>query len=541
LPTEIEVGASFSTQIRLNYYRQGTITAISSDRLTVTVDNYIPKSTAENNYFWFIDYPTAGTVELGEYAFSAGAASKATQFAATAIGYGNEAIGKYSTAFGRETEAHYAAFAAGYKAQAINEEAIALGYESTASGKISAVIGQGLEATQKNQIVVGRYNAPENDAIFVVGNGTKEDRSNAFTVGFDGQLKTPFEPVSDDNLVNKKYVDRIQTNVDDKLDTFQDRLTFIEEGYDILETDGYSYEISIPEMPDTEAIINRIVGNTVETANLAKDETIIIGGNADKIGADFTYYEDKIVVDYTSVGKGVFAFGVKLDVKPNTIYRMSFDRVGTGISVSTAYFYTNKLWGTAAPVYSPSKDITKNIIGFTDNYLTFNSGEYSKLYIGLYSANSRTALTETFNHFMIKEGAEEINYVSAKPIPSITRKLEIIGVGKGDIYYIPNEIIQLPGYGHTDSIVDFISKTYSYRTIDGTNFSSLPTVISISDIITEAPRINIFGGCTLTFIDTDVPSYTPVKARILYKKDDNHFLMGEGLILNSDKNTILTK
>lgn len=308
-----------------------------------------------------------------------------------------------------------------------------------------------------------------------------------------------------------------------KIENFEDRLSYVEEGYSALETDGYATRIEIPDIPDTEAIISKLSGNTYASANLVKPEKLFIGGNMNKEGSTFTYYEDKIVVDYDPnySGKGLFAFGLELDVKPNTVYRLSFNR-NESCTVGTAYFYTNRLWGTSAPVYSPSMQQTKNIIKFTDTYLTFNSGDYTKLYIGLYSGANRTISTETFSHFMIKEGAGEIAYVPYKMLPSNTRLLEITGVVKGDRYYIPKEIYELPGYGHTDSIVDFIKKTYSYRTVDGVVFNPIPTVIDISDIMPEPPRMNIFGNNHLCFIDTVALRYTYIKASILFKRDGEY-------------------
>ena len=308
-----------------------------------------------------------------------------------------------------------------------------------------------------------------------------------------------------------------------KIENFEDRLSYVEEGYSALETDGYATRIEIPDIPDTEAIISKLSGNTYASANLVKPEKLFIGGNMNKEGSTFTYYEDKIVVDYDPnySGKGLFAFGLELDVKPNTVYRLSFNR-NESCTVGTAYFYTNRLWGTSAPVYSPSMQQTKNIIKFTDTYLTFNSGDYTKLYIGLYSGANRTISTETFSHFMIKEGAGEIAYVPYKMLPSNTRVIEITGVAKGDRYYIPEEIYELPGYGHTDSTVDFIKKTYSYRTVDGVVFNPIPTVIDISDIMPEPPRMNIFGNLPLIFIDTVALRYTDIKASILFKRDGEY-------------------
>lgn len=542
LSEEVPVGAEFGIQVRLIYYRHGTIINISEDRLTLTVDNYVDidaeiasKGPDIAKYIWFTDYPTIGDTDEGLYAFTSGAVNQATHFAATALGYGNKAVGKYAVALGRQTEAHYAAFAAGYDTHAINEEAIAIGYSSTASARVSTAIGQGLKATEKNQIVLGRFNEEDPNALLIVGNGTKDSiRSNAFTVGFDGQLKTPFEPTSDENLVNKKYVDNVESSIDDKLiefessvnttlnevedhlDTFQDRLANIEAGYVTLSTE--TSEIQLPKMPANDIIISKIGGKSIEGINKLNPKYVIKGGSAKGQGASFELNNNDIIVTYDTTGGGIFAFGVELDVIPDTIYRIAFARTGTGNSVGTIYFYSDKLWGTSANVYSPSANTTKNTVSFKGDYLTFNSGNNTHLVIGFYSAKNRTVLTETFSNVMITEGEDEVSYVPYYIAPAKTTIIKSYnknGVQIGT-YDVPTTIQNLPGYGHTDSSVDFMALTYSYKTTDGENFTTLPTVISIADLITEAPRLQAESEGTVQFVNNQSAD---VYAAILYQKE----------------------
>ena len=526
LPEEIIAGTEFSTQIRLNYYRQGIITAISDDRLTITVDNYIPKSTAGTNYLWFIDYPNIGTVDLGKYAYAGGLSTKAVQYGATALGYGTEAIGKFGTALGRETEAHYAALAAGYATKALGEEAIALGYQSTANAHRSVVIGQGLEANQANQIIVGKYNAPADDAIFVVGNGTKDAPSNAFTVDFNGQLNTPFEPTNDDNLVNKKYVDKVQTNVDSKLDSFRDRLSNLEEGYITLE--GETKNVELPTFIDNTVLINKFGGKSIEGINKANPDNIIDGRNNSKkpYTATSTVIKNTdsldIAYNYTegsgtsSATTNIFAFGLWLDVLPNTSYSINLNQKGT---ISQIYVYSNSLWGTASKVIY--NGVETNLIKNTSSEsgifsTTFTTIDQTRILLGFYSSKGRPE-SETISMPMITIGStpvsafEPYQYYSC-PITSIVSYDKSGSVLSQ--YEIPEDIQALPGYGHTDSIVDFNNKIYSYKTTDGISISDIPTVISL-DI--EQPSLTVEGDGKIEFVNS-LEAYIPTS--IFYKKPD---------------------
>ena len=52
--------------------------------------------------------------------------------------------------------------------------------------------GIGTKATADGQTVFGKYNATDNDALFIVGNGTNDDnKQNAFEIMADGTLKIP--------------------------------------------------------------------------------------------------------------------------------------------------------------------------------------------------------------------------------------------------------------------------------------------------------------------------------------------------------------
>ena len=232
LPGVIAVGTTFSAQIKNNFYNHGKLTYISNDRCTIKVDNYINVDEMQTaagagveivKNLWFVDYPNAGTIDIGKYAFTTGSGSKAIQEYTFSTGRDNKSIGKYSTTLGRDNEAYYAAFAAGQNNKALNERAYtlgnkntvtglnggALGYNNTTSGTNAIALGDSLKATGDYQTIVGRANVEDPDAMFVVGTGTfnSKARNNAFVVKKDNTVEANFVPTKDSHLTNKKYVD----------------------------------------------------------------------------------------------------------------------------------------------------------------------------------------------------------------------------------------------------------------------------------------------------------------------------------------------
>ena len=117
-----------------------------------------------------------------------GSSTEASGFTSTAMGAYTRALGEYSTAMGGLTEAS-------------GRSSTAMGYLATASGYYSTAMGLWTRAYGVNTTVVGKYNesilASSNDPdfldnadghLFVVGNGTRNDRSNAMVVYHDGAV-----------------------------------------------------------------------------------------------------------------------------------------------------------------------------------------------------------------------------------------------------------------------------------------------------------------------------------------------------------------
>lgn len=123
------------------------------------------------------------------------------------VGYKTDANGQQSFAYGHTCKSSDRSFAGGLYSEAQNGQSFANGTR--------------LKATANNQTVIGKYNATDNDALFIIGNGNpipggsvwNDDegvRSNALMVSSNGLVKTPNapDPANDYHLTTKKYVDK---------------------------------------------------------------------------------------------------------------------------------------------------------------------------------------------------------------------------------------------------------------------------------------------------------------------------------------------
>lgn len=87
---------------------------------------------------------------------------------ATASGASSVAIGRMSTASGKRSVALSGATATG-------DESLAFGENTEAYYDNSIALGEGLITTDRHQVVIGKYNATNNYASFVVGAGENSD------------------------------------------------------------------------------------------------------------------------------------------------------------------------------------------------------------------------------------------------------------------------------------------------------------------------------------------------------------------------------
>ena len=97
----------------------------------------------------------------------------------------------------------YYSHAEGVGTAAIGYSSHAEGSNTTATGFCSHASGQGTIAVADSQTVIGKYNAIDNEALFVIGNGSSDKyRGNAFVVYSDGSVTGSMHaPPRDDNFV----------------------------------------------------------------------------------------------------------------------------------------------------------------------------------------------------------------------------------------------------------------------------------------------------------------------------------------------------
>lgn len=131
------------------------------------------------------------SIASGKASHAEGNGTYATNNSAHSEGTGSTASGKYSHAEGMESVASGSrSHAEGYTTTASGDSAHSQGRESVASGKYSFASGRNVTASKENQSVFGQYNATDNEALLIVGTGSKSGSTinsrNSFATGHDG-------------------------------------------------------------------------------------------------------------------------------------------------------------------------------------------------------------------------------------------------------------------------------------------------------------------------------------------------------------------
>ena len=131
---------------------------------------------------------------IGKYSMGLGIDTKASGYAAVAMGYSTIASGDFSSVLGDGNVASaYASFAMGFSSYATGAVATSIGNDVQASGIAAAAMGEGSRAKSYAGFVAGTYNditdapvgnsAVSTDRIFQIGNGASNAaRNNAITV-----------------------------------------------------------------------------------------------------------------------------------------------------------------------------------------------------------------------------------------------------------------------------------------------------------------------------------------------------------------------
>ena len=130
-----------------------------------------------------------GTTASGTYSHAEGTNTTASSNGSHAEGLSTTASGDYSHVEGFVTTASSnGSHAEGYHTTASGDYSHAEGDSTTASGPKSHAGGYYTVAGYSGQTVIGKYNSNKSNTAFEIGNGYDEDRSNALTVDWNGNV-----------------------------------------------------------------------------------------------------------------------------------------------------------------------------------------------------------------------------------------------------------------------------------------------------------------------------------------------------------------
>ena len=145
----------------------------------------------------------------------------------------NYSLGEGAISFGTGTKANgNYSYAEGYNTVASGEASHAQGSNTIASGDYSHTEGLNTIASRKSQTVIGQYNIEDTQQssptvqgqyAFIIGNGNENNRSNAFTVDWNGNTRITGilsatnvsisgTPSENKHLVTKEYTDNAISN-----------------------------------------------------------------------------------------------------------------------------------------------------------------------------------------------------------------------------------------------------------------------------------------------------------------------------------------
>ena len=173
------------------YDECSTITAINGSVITVDKFPFTEVKTDvehwSNHVIFCTAKPNIGLVDMGHGAFVVGEGNKGINAYTTVGGYGNEVIGKFGTAFGRENKSTYCGFVSGYNNKWLGWYSAAFGkYHvgssdshgsftagniNTLNNKYEMVLGIHNTASGERDIVLGAYNNASDTSSVAIGYG----------------------------------------------------------------------------------------------------------------------------------------------------------------------------------------------------------------------------------------------------------------------------------------------------------------------------------------------------------------------------------
>lgn len=124
-----------------------------------------------------------------------------------------EAPGSVKMSKGNSSANGSLAFASGYYTKANSDSTYAGGFFAVADVEFSMSYGFSTQTQNEVLAAFGKYNNPTTGDIFEIGNGSADDRKNAFAVLTDGRAKVQTAPTEADDVVRKKELDAALTSV----------------------------------------------------------------------------------------------------------------------------------------------------------------------------------------------------------------------------------------------------------------------------------------------------------------------------------------
>lgn len=181
----------------------------------------------ERDYFQVFKHAELGTKNIGRCAIVNGDGNIANEY--SDVGGYNSTAGKFGFTRGKTNDVGYASSAFGELMQILGLKCFGAGYNGYIDPSVEGAgtlgrnntirkrgfaFGEGLLITISgiiNKLVVGRYNAPKNNTLFEIGNGSNDsDRKNVFEVLNDGTVNANGDPLlrrTPNPAVNGVYVE----------------------------------------------------------------------------------------------------------------------------------------------------------------------------------------------------------------------------------------------------------------------------------------------------------------------------------------------
>ena len=216
-------------------------------------------------------------------------------------------------------------------------------------------------------------------------------------------------------------------------------------------------------------------------------------------GANLYYGTDMLKVgsdDYEYIANSYRCKSIKL--KPNTTYTLSFNSDKTSEIIL--------LMNVNANVNSqPYLDFRK-----TSDTRSYRTGDNGCLYVGVYAGYGSVTSTD-----VVKRLSECDIMVSESDTPTTYAPFH------RNVYPIPENVRNLPGYGVEGNVADYEAKTYTQNNaIDGTAIKALgtPIVTDISTLIDDdfLRNLTVEAGGSVTFKNSNDSYRIPVPSEEEY-------------------------